>query len=1232
MEPITLTLVTTYVAKRFLDQFIKNQGYNRLEKCLFPEKKYVNRLKQLILQVQEEYQAKYPIPSDSDKFPFYQSKLLYEHLNDHIVFKKQDLNSLMDQFEKEPNIIRPTEQQLNDYYDLFIKKVNSDNQLKKLFIEENYRTEIFNITKGIASLEEKIDSLKDDNKEVLGMVSKLFKEIRPYDLANVIPHFVGRNEEAGLIEVIESSNVLLLSGISFCGKSQLAKRLSNTLIEKGYKFLNRSDIGEAERFLRNDDEPRLFLLEDPFGHNSESESPVNWKKIQELIQNLPKNNKLIITSRAEVLRSVRNVKRLDDCNFGEHHWFDLTTDDRDFLLKTWNVLTKAENVGEETKNKIIEYLRTTTDKKVLQVGQLNHLAKTPIDRLNGRSIEELLHIARADSKDISVEIQKRGADSFRLFACLGFTATTNIPVKIADIEYVLTDNAQLASFSEVREKIRIWSSSKDENQMQLEDIKYECSRLSDQLIAELGFIEQRGFIQIINKTIRFTHPTYEEAAKYCLIGQNIEQISHIKSLLRKSLSTLSTDASIVASKRLKFIFNNSSETELKRALSDDGYEAYSRSIFPGVKDNCFSFLLSELKNLESDHKTEILYRLETKFSDTDIAWSNETPYIQPDSLGIFRDYASLSYEDASALTERIDNGLEVSKSNIWNLLLLLSSDNKFAPPSTKGILKILSYDEAFIRQRMSYILLFRGCPKDKIILDAIFSDDHPSVIFEAIKGCVSGIFNYTPEEVQIIKQYLEPALSNPFVVIRGNNLFTTFGIDYGSESLDWRNIDKESKSVIWRLWADLMIIFLKNYPKNLQVGNSGRFGATLDSSMEFVSPEQSLSICESLYDWLEHYMKSNLPDTYEFGVLPHLLRSTKGLEAERFDLFKRIMSHRDTNFITYSISWCINYWQELCEQEISFLIELLHNESRVDHRWLKAVFVTQDFVPEEIQFELFGVKDHFNLETKELVESLDDQLLEDCLHVYCGHPQPLWWLGYHHSQSEKWREIVRWILINQYDIGFDTCLREILSDGVNGYQPQWKFREERVWGILCETTADKKKLAEGLVFWTARCTCNVTSASSMWHELIEVYADNNEELVDIIVDYIEPLQYNHPEDLLEYFDNGFYENYILPRFKLDEMIIELLVRIDDGRIDPEIDISGIIYGMAKMTEKEPLKLDITFRYIDNIAKKNEDKFPALSSLSEIPNTISANYSEWQESTSDRYELDNWISITAEERD
>lgn len=1227
MEPITLSIVTTYVAKRFLDQFIKNQGYNRLEKLFFPKKKYANRLRQLILQVQEEYQAKYPIPSDSKKFPFYQSKVLYEHLNNHIVFKSEELDLLMKQFEKEPNVIRPSKQQLNDYYDLFINKVNSDNQLKKLYIEESYTTEIFNISKRISSIEEKIDSLKGDQKEVIGMVSKMFKEIRPYDSVNVISHFVVRNEEADLIAIIESENVLLLSGISFCGKSQMAKKLSNNLIEKGYKFLNRSDIGEAERFLRNDDEPRLFLLEDPFGHNSESESSVNWKKIEELIQNLPKNNKLIITSRTEVLRSVRKVTNLENCNVGKHHWVDLTTDDRDFLLETWEILSEAEKVDKEIKDKIREYLRTTTDKKILQVGQLNHLAKTPIDRLRGQDIEGLLHIARADSRDISVEIQNRGTDAFRLFVCLGITATTNIPVKIADIEYVLNNNEHLASYLEVPEKIRIWSSKDGENQIKLEDIRYECPKLNDQLITELGFIEQRGFIQIIDQAIRFTHPTYEEAAKYCLIGQNIEQITHIKRLLKKSLSTLSTDASVVASKRLKFIFNNSSESELKKVVTNIGYEAYSRSIFPGVKDNCFSFLLSELKNLETDHKTEILYRLEAKFSDTDIAWNGETPYIQLDRLGISLDYVPLSHKDATALNEKINNGLEVSKSDIWKLLLFLSNDLKSPLPSTKGILKILSYDEAFIRQRASYILLFRGCPKDKTILDAIFSDDHPSVIFEAIKGCISAIFNYTLEEIQIIKQYIELALANPFVVIRGNNLFTTFGIDYGSESLNWRGIEEEAKSVIWSLWADLIIIFLQNYPKNLRISNSGRFGSTLDSSIKFITPQQSLKICESLYNWLDQYMKSDLPDTYEFGVLPHLLSSTKGLERERLELFKKIMSHKDTNFITYSISWCIRYWKELSEEEISFLIGLLRDKSRVDHRWLKAVFITQNFVPGEIQYELFGVDNHFEIETKELVESLDNQLLEDCLHVYCGYPQPLWWLGYHHSQSEKWREIIRWILVNQYDIGFDTCLREIINDGVNGYQPQWKFKEERIWEILCETTCDKKKLTERLAYWTARCTCNVPSASSMWHQLIKVYGDNNEELVDIIVDYIEPLQYNHPEDLLTYFDNGFYEKYILPRFKVDEMIINLLIRIDDGIIDTGIDM--IVQGIVAMIQKESVKLDITFKYIEKIAKNNEDKFPALSALNEIPYMINANYSEWQKKKSDDYRLDNWISIDME---
>ena len=48
IEPITTTVIVTYVATKFLDQFLAEEGYGRISKLFFPTKKYIQELEKVI--------------------------------------------------------------------------------------------------------------------------------------------------------------------------------------------------------------------------------------------------------------------------------------------------------------------------------------------------------------------------------------------------------------------------------------------------------------------------------------------------------------------------------------------------------------------------------------------------------------------------------------------------------------------------------------------------------------------------------------------------------------------------------------------------------------------------------------------------------------------------------------------------------------------------------------------------------------------------------------------------------------------------------------------------------------------------------------------------------------------------------------------------------------------------------------------------------------------------------
>lgn len=160
MEPVSITIIT-YVSLKFVDQFLKEEGYGRLKKFFFPTKKYQNRLVKIIYETVDEFEKKKPIETTSNKFPFYHSQILFDELNKYILFtnSQTDYSSVIELLKTNTNILTPSTSELEAFYDIFTYKIKNDNNLKKLFIEENYKTKIFDLGESLIRIERKIDTI-----------------------------------------------------------------------------------------------------------------------------------------------------------------------------------------------------------------------------------------------------------------------------------------------------------------------------------------------------------------------------------------------------------------------------------------------------------------------------------------------------------------------------------------------------------------------------------------------------------------------------------------------------------------------------------------------------------------------------------------------------------------------------------------------------------------------------------------------------------------------------------------------------------------------------------------------------------------------------------------------------------------------------------------------------------------------------------------------------------------
>lgn len=196
MDPVTVFTIS-YVATKCYDQFIKEEAYGRLRKFFFPEKKYKNQLIKIIYETIEEFEQRHPYDNSSGDFPFYHSQIFFEHLTLYVLFRKGTLDEIKGDFNKFPKIVQPTSRDLEDFYSLFIEKINADRVLEKLFIDENYKKQIYEISKAIDEIKEIVDSVKKDTVSIKTSVDYLVadsesKKLTPEKISKALNAQVNR--------------------------------------------------------------------------------------------------------------------------------------------------------------------------------------------------------------------------------------------------------------------------------------------------------------------------------------------------------------------------------------------------------------------------------------------------------------------------------------------------------------------------------------------------------------------------------------------------------------------------------------------------------------------------------------------------------------------------------------------------------------------------------------------------------------------------------------------------------------------------------------------------------------------------------------------------------------------------------------------------------------------------------------------------------------------------------
>jgi hypothetical protein len=947
-------------------------------------------------------------------------------------------------------------------------------------------------------------------------------------------HYKKRIEENNLIELLEANGALFLTGISQCGKTELAKTIATHFVSNGFDYQIKDDISELKRFLNtNISDNKIAIFEDPFGHVSLEENHFDiLRKLKELLANKEKHHLIIVSSRIELLFDIFDSKDIADCKIKEYYWQDLTIKNSETIKSFWELIACDNSLPNELISKVSKGILETSSDNLLQIGQLAYLANEEIEQISSKAFNELEHIARRDSVEIAKNLKHSNEFASDIFSIISICSTPIHCVSFKDLTYIYSDKSDLLS---ITEKDAFTSSFGDDKTPIFPEYP-DGLILRKDLLNAFNYLEERGFVIITNETLLITHPNYYEAGRYLFFEKgSIKQKSKLK-LYKKCIGCLNPVTSYMATRNYSFIFNKI-KSDFRDEVIDIAFLSLD-SIFPSVEDSSLIFLTNFIQKVEDEQYHKLVGKIQNGgTSSSNIYWKNSIPFISNE--GGFRNlFVELDSSIVKNAEDQLSRGILPNTHDAWIYIEGLK-DGK--PVSLEKIRLLLQFNEGFIRQKVIYQIFHRPNILNNEIIEELFHDEHPSVVFSTIRASLINWFSLTFENRTLIIDLIIQSFNKKQVAIRAFSLISTFSIDYGHESVFRRDFSEPQKKELWQVWGKLYPACVRNVPLGVHI-NSARFGATMDTAIKYLDIEIGLDVLDSWFERIDYQVINNkILDEYEMAIADNLMELTSTNFEARTKLFSKLVSYNDTSFLLSNLKWIVEFWNKLDNSEKDIIIALV-NSSRIDVRWIKAVLLNSYSPPKEIINEILGEKDLFEKGIEHILEVFPENLLKDCLNVYCGFPQPLWWLAVHHKNDEFWLKLIKHILLNENRVGFDICLEEYVSDGVNGFS---LFRKDGIdfWIKICSTTKNKEVLTTSLINNMADCSCSIYSTKEMWFALIKSYENDLkiENLVKCIQENIELILYSNKEDFIEVIDEKFLKEKLIPALdslELTDMRIE----------------------------------------------------------------------------------------------
>jgi len=1100
----------------------------------------------------------------------------------------------------------------------------------------------------IKLLDECVRKGRDTSKDIVPGIRAILSNFSQKILPDSLDYIEVPNQKK-YESLLKKNNALLLTGVPFSGKTSLAKAIAQSFAQQGYEVKQTSELdgdNGALSFLNSyTDDKRLMILEDPFGSVQLKQDKVECvQKIRKLImEKISFDRKIIITTRKDILLAAFDVMTVDDCSIDNNRWIDLTINNIDFAHAFWNKLYGCEIESSKYFEKIKNWIEAKEAGVFLEIGEISNLKKLhpSIDELKKLSIDIVIINARISSKIIMDKVKMGGADSVKAFLSLGFCCNTIKSVFLDDLSYVLSSDKETPALIQRRkDSVRCISTGGGITTVPRFPQYIQKYKIDPNILRWLQQFEKQGYIfrNKLSKEIYFAHPIFCFASKLLLLDELKNQWECDEAILlgTHAIGALNKNVNLCALDMLWYCVENKcnyQENILSIILNS------LNSIFPATKDKAVILLEKCFQELHSEQQDILVKAIKDYKFDKYLLWNNNEPFInQNDQIELEWSFESIFGTECSIGIEeikKIKSKQQTSPQLVYEVL-----NSKIADDLPLGFLNIsLMYDESIIREKAIYLIFKNYGDHVNNISSKYLSDfDNCNVIFALFRGALESWFTYTKQDRHIIMDYFLLHLQRVSVAMHAKRFLETFGDSYHAQSLNWKNYTEEQTNELWKVWCVVFTKFLLKFPPQYINMDEAHMQHTMGQVVKYINDQDQGLLLNLFSAWNTWLNKCRCPNDYGMCVMEYLLKYIPAMSIGREQLFCEMLTIENTSIITSHIKYVIDNWECTTQREKQKVNELF-SSNRYDLIWITAVVLTRRSVPVEIQNWIF--KDNiFCKSISEFVKILRDfHLLEYCLNVYCGYPQPLCWNGYHHSNIKVWDavigEVLREDILNQ---SFEIALREFIDCEYN-YERRFTKSSSEIWNSLLPNPRKRERAFS----WLIKVSSTQTQTNkALWDKYFDSCCNDEKEAAYIkIANFIEALEYNQDGDagILNLFEKASIFEHIYPLLESDmviknlcELALTLHYRtrkfIEESIRQEELQKDRDMFemGIRVLYDKNPPRMQLTNVIVKSTAEKIQLSSKSLNDILEKRrcDLIDA-ANEKEKQLDDHYELKNWNS-------